>query len=79
MEQKFKNGDVVRLKSGGEKMTVHGYKTSNPGAVLNVIQRHSGFAPTFPENEIQKVICVWFEGKKMRSADFDEEILEIAI
>jgi uncharacterized protein YodC (DUF2158 family) len=77
MEQKFKVGDIVRLRSGGENMTVSGYKTKNTGSALNAILKHTGRTPRFDEVETQTVVCSWFENKKMESAEFDEDALEL--
>jgi uncharacterized protein YodC (DUF2158 family) len=77
MEQKFKSGDVVRLKSGGENMTVTGYKVRNTGAAINAIKRYGGMKPDSPEIETQTVVCTWFESKKMKSGEFEEEMLEL--
>jgi len=61
---KFKSGDVVRLKSGGPKMTVRNYK---------LIQPFDGKA--YPSDT--DIECDWFEGNNLKHAIFGQETLEI--
>lgn len=61
MEQLFKIGDVVTLKSGGEKMTIIDDKTS-----LN-------FTPGDSFDEEYK--CSWFEAKKLKFAFFPKDAI----
>ena len=51
MEQKFKENDIVRLKSGGPNMTVVGYKIRNTGAIINVIKKRGGMNPASASGE----------------------------
>ena len=62
----FNNGDIVRLKSGGSKMTVEGYKQTDNIAFL-----------TKEPHKINrtKVTCRWFEGNVLKSNDFDNNEL----
>ena len=48
-ETVFKNGDIVQLKSGGEKMTIENFHWD---------KHHEKYRD-------DKVDCVWFEGKKL--------------
>lgn len=73
MDKKFKPGDVVRLKSGGEKMTVIDYeKIYDIGNNNRVGFSIKGVSDT------DKVKCAWFEGKKRRMNAFQEDLLEPA-
>lgn len=55
----FKVGDVVKLKSGGQAMTVSfvGEKEFSHGAKVQIVE------------------CTWFEGKKLNKETFNPEIL----
>jgi uncharacterized protein YodC (DUF2158 family) len=57
--EELKVGDVVRLKSGGPKMTVMEFKW-NP--LKNIY-------------ETDKPICVWFDGTKKYQDNFVKEML----
>ena len=54
MAEKFKVGDVVRLKSGGPNMTV----------LAN-------------EEDIDFIICQWFDGEELKDGNFSPESLEL--
>ena len=60
--QKFKEGDVVELKSRGPKMTVREYvkKTDMQGTEIGI-----------------DVVCTWFSGDEMMSGNFKEGQLMI--
>ena len=60
MTASFKVGDVVQLKSGGEKMTV--------GKMEDDVNN--------PANKNAFAFCSWFEGKKLHQKTFPVEILE---
>lgn len=61
MEQLFKIGDVVTLKSGGEKMTIVEDKTT-----IDIINGN-----TFGE----EYECSWFEAKKLKFETFHQDTL----
>ncbi len=63
-QPKFKEGDIVRLKSGGPDMTVEGY----------VKQRNDSLKELYNYN---RVICTWFKGKDMQSTEFNPDSLEL--
>jgi uncharacterized protein YodC (DUF2158 family) len=63
MEQKFKIGDVVILKSGGPLMTITGDKT---GANISIGKVFSG-----------RYDCRWFDGDEMKHAQFPQDALEL--
>ncbi len=55
MEKIYKTGDVVRLKSGGEQMTVKEYRM--------LMDIESG--DYYEDTEYEFIVCQWFEGKKL--------------
>ena len=64
MEQKFKIGDVVVLKSGGPKMTISNDKTGvdfSRGSVWN-----------------GRYDCKWFDGDAMQSGRFPQDSIELS-
>ncbi|OQA65025.1 MAG: hypothetical protein BWY38_02793 [Ignavibacteria bacterium ADurb.Bin266] len=63
-QPKFKEGDIVRLKSGGPDMTVEGY----------VKQRNDSLTEFYNFN---RIICTWFNGKEMQSNEFKPDSIEI--
>lgn len=77
MEQKFKQGDVVMLRSGGEKMTVKRYIIRNDGKLMNHISRIFGNPAKYSEYEYLVVVCVWFENGKLKDGKFDEAELDL--
>jgi len=64
MEQKFKIGDVVILKSGGPKMTITNDKTGVDMSLGNVWNG--------------RYDCKWFDGDSMQKSRFPQDSLEIA-
>ena len=60
----FKVGDLVKLKSGGPTMTVHGIEGNDPFLGRS--------------NEYHQYYCVWFAGSKNQGATFTEEALQHA-
>jgi len=64
MEEKFKIGDIVQLKSGGPKMTVH--ELGRSMRVQNVGGNYNG-----------KVKCGWFNGSETNWETFHQDALEI--
>ena len=60
---KFKIGDKVKLKSGGEKMTVAGLR-KEVNVQTSEIDLFYGF-----------VFCQWFEGGKMKTDRFHQDVL----
>ncbi len=61
MEQLFKIGDVVTLKSGGEKMTI--------------VNDKIGIDLTLGSGFNDKYECSWFENNKLKFDDFPQEAL----
>ncbi len=63
MANKFKAGDIVKLKTGSHSMTVKGnaIKASEQGTV------------SIPD----KYECMWSDGKKTQTAVFREDILQL--
>jgi len=66
MAQEFQKGDVVKLKSGGPKMTIEGYKSN-----ISI----SG--PTTYSKS--KVVVSWFTNEKLTRETFDVDALELAV
>ncbi len=64
MPQKFKKGDVVKLKSGGPSMTIEKYK-------LIV-----GYKKTTVSENV--AICTWFDNDgKLQSVEFEQDSLKL--
>lgn len=64
MEQKFKIGDVVLLKSGSPEMTISNIKKVKSMSGPSVFK---GFYE-----------CKWFEGNNVCKDDFHQDALEIS-
>lgn len=64
MANKFKAGDIVKLKAGSHSMTVKG----------NAIRSSQNEIISIPD----KYECMWSDGKKMQTAVFREDILQLA-
>ena len=64
----FEVGDVVKLKSGGPKMTVS--KPDRGFLVRGVNVEGEG-------QESTKVFCKWFEKGEVKRASFNQEDLEL--
>ena len=64
MANKFKAGDIVKLKTGSHSMTVKGNatKSSQQGSI------------SIPD----KYECMWSDGKKTQTTVFREDIIQLA-
>ena len=63
MEQKYKIGDIVMLKSGSPQMTISNDKTGTDfsrGKVWN-----------------GNYICTWFDGDEMKNGRFPQDALKL--
>lgn len=71
MAQKFKMGDVVKLKSDSPNMTVAGY--------IEPIDIRAAVYGTPPQDMGEGVIvkCRWFDGKKPKYGEYHEDLLEL--
>jgi uncharacterized protein YodC (DUF2158 family) len=63
---KFKVGDIVRLKSGGPKMTVNPLPASPDAERLAELEH----------GQDERTRCSWFDGKKFLSEVFHADALE---
>ncbi|MDM1295886.1 DUF2158 domain-containing protein [Sphingobacterium sp. N143] len=64
MSKKFSKGDVVRLKSGGPKMTIEGYEIV--------------MGWDFTSESDDTVVCKWFDSNEVLQVQkFNHETLEI--
>ena len=63
MANKFKAGDIVKLKTGSHSMTVKG-NASKASAQGNI---------SIPD----KYECMWSDGNKIQTAVFREDILQL--
>ena len=68
MEKIYKTGDTVRLKSGGELMTVKEYKM--------LLDIETGLYSE--DKDYEYIICQWFEGKKLMSDEFSVHMVQKA-
>lgn len=63
MANKFKSGDIVKLKTGSQPMTVKGYAaTHTPKGNVIITDKYE---------------CVWADGKKLQKAIFKEETIQL--
>jgi len=62
MANKFKAGDIVKLKTGSHSMTVKGIATKP--AIQGTVQ--------IPD----RYECMWSDGKKSQTAVFREELIQ---
>jgi len=69
MEQIFKQGDVVRLKSGGPNMTVLEYKKG-----IDILGAFNGNPK--PDWDTDIVHCQWFDKTKLTGREFPQGLLE---
>lgn len=69
VEQKFKVGDIVTLKSGSPKMTI-----SKLDMKLRIGGTNSGKFDVFTGN----VECQWFVETELKSASFNQDSIETA-
>lgn len=75
MERKFKVGDVVKLNSGGEPMTVLNYMENTAPGILNTILGQNRFDET--NTETAMVRCRWMYKGKDYIKNFDEATLTL--
>lgn len=68
MDKIYKTGDVVRLKSGGELMTVKEYK------MLLDIET----VAYSEDKDYEYVVCQWFEGRKLMIDEFHVNMIQKA-
>ena len=64
MANKFKVGDVVKLKTGSSSMTIKGYANKHTADGLTQIP--------------DKYECMWFDKSKQQKAIFHEDVIELA-
>lgn len=72
---KFTKGDVVRLKSGGNKMVVLGYKENNAAKVVNYYLGEKKYQEN--ENSSSWVLCEWMVKSKRQTGWFEEANIEL--
>lgn len=64
MANKFKAGDIVKLKTGSHSMTVKGNATTfSHHEIISIPDKYE---------------CMWSDGKKTQTAVFREDILQLA-
>lgn len=63
MANKFKAGDIVKLKTGSHSMTIKG----------NAIKLSEQRTISIPD----KYECMWSDGKKTQTAVFREDIIQL--
>lgn len=64
IEQKFKAGEVVRLKSGGPKMTIAW------------LEFHHNMSSNQYDIFTGEVLCEWFDDKELKQSKFQQNSLE---
>ena len=64
-KNKFNQGDIVKLKSGGPDMTVKSVEKSSSEFTIDAPREFNGYYN-----------CQWFAGKKLETGRFPEESLE---
>ncbi len=72
MEQKFRKGDIVKLRSGGDNMMVSGYKVNYTGGAINAIL---GTKKYDDQVTTSLVLCEWMVKSKVNRNYFDESNL----
>lgn len=70
MEEKFKKGNLVRLRTNNEKMIVIEYEVNYVGNVMNYFSREKKYKESVITS---RVLCEWMhKGKNVR--DYFEEL-----
>ena len=73
-EQKFKHGDIVKIKTSGEKVMVIEYKINHTGGIVNAISKQN----KYPDSVItDDVLCEGTIDRKFQRKYIKEANIEI--
>lgn len=73
MEQKFKKGDIVKIRTSGERVMVIEYKVNHTGAIMNAIAHTNKYGGSVVTDEVlcEGTIAGKFQKKYINEANLE--------